>query len=572
MRFRSSFYLLWAVLCSLTFGRWVTFGPNAHALPGFFAGKDDAPRKSSTTQVVLMMNGQQTIVTVLPEFQGPAKPFALVLPVPADVQESDIKTLKRESVERLDELTAPRFHEFWEMDPCEQGEVQQLWERDMSAKSDTDFLGMGDMFLQGTTKAPKEMQVEVEPRFRDEGSEYQFSVVPSNVEAWLTGKGYKIPAGINLSKYSGMAWLVAETDPQKSEIGKRGEALLSAIRFSTKQPVKLAETLGLAQTDTHELLVYAIHPKDRFEVANYKNVFAPTNLEVDFKVKERIGEFYAGLHDAVLAKDPKSVVTEYAWDSKECGQPCVNAPVKLAELLTFGADILEREVPEELRNPKPPERTDEEKKAYKALKKDERKRADELAKEVARRKGLIERQGNFALSRLHFRYNKASLTDDLEFKPAPPVTGGIDAPKGPEATLPLGTATGAKSQFQTRYVSMHPNKVVVKCENPQPFRWGKPPRTYRGANKIWVANQLATRDRALFKPAEVVLKPYEPLGLPGAKALQAAAAASASAAPAEAAGGGICSFQPGANGASGAFFAFCALAYFARRRRARGLV
>jgi hypothetical protein len=565
---RSSLFVLLAGLCLVTFGR------EAHALPGFFAGKDTDARKSSTTQVVLLLNGQQTVVTVMPEYQGPSKPFALVLPVPSDVVLNDVKTLKRESVERLDELTAPRFHEFWEMDPCEEGTTQQLWERDMSAKSDTDFLGMGDMFLQGTTKAPKEMQVEVEPHFRDDGSEYQFSLVPSNVEGWLTSKGYKLPAGVNLSKYAGMSWLVAEADPQKAEIGKRGEALLSAIRFSTKQTVKLAETLGLSQTDKHELLVYTIHPKERFEASNYKNVFAPTNLTVDFKVKERIGEFYAGLHDALLAKEPKTVVTEYAWDTKECGQPCVNAPVKLAELLTFGADVLEREVPEELRNPKPPERTDEEKKAYKALKKDERKRADDLAKEVARRKALIEREGNFVLTRLHFRFDKTSLTDDIEFKPAAPVAGGIEAPKGEDAVLPTTVTTGAsKNQFQSRFVSMHGNKVAVKCEKPQPFRWGKPPRTYRGANKIWVANQLATRDRALFKPAEVVLTAYEPLGLPGEKATKAAAAAASAsvAAGSEAKSGGICAVRPQPAGASGAFgYAFGLVAVFVwvRRRRA----
>lgn len=493
----------------------VALAPSASALPGFFATKSGSAT-SGTTHVVLMTNDSETVVSVATDYKGPNQRFAFVMPVPDDVVLKDVVTLKRHSVERLDELTAPRFHEFWEMDPCEQGETQQIWQRDLSASESSDFLGMGgDAMFKGTTKAPKEMRTKVDADYRDEGSEFEFSLVNSDVLGWLKGKGYSAPAGVDVSKYSGMAFLVAEADPQKAELGGKGEALLSAIRYSTRKPFKLAATLGLANVDKmHELNVYALHPTKRIETANYPTVFPPTNLQVDFSVKERIGEYYAGLHDMLLAKDPKAFLAEFAWPTDGCGEPCVNASLRLDELLTLGADVFERSVPDEQKNPEPPARSEEEEKIYKKAKKAERKEMDDLANEVARRKALIERHKSYVLSRLHHRYDAKGLPTDVEFKTASPAEGGVAIPQGEKGDMPNDVKVGtAANRLQTRFVNLHPDKAVLKCETPQKYRWGKPPRTYRGANKIWTAQQLASRDRTRFKPTELTLTAYPALGI-----------------------------------------------------------
>src|SRR5688500_14253746 len=67
----------------------------AEALPGFFAGKGDASRVSNSSQVVLLQKGDQTVVTVWADYEGPLDRFALVVPVPSDVSLADIKALKR---------------------------------------------------------------------------------------------------------------------------------------------------------------------------------------------------------------------------------------------------------------------------------------------------------------------------------------------------------------------------------------------------------------------------------------------------------------------------------------------
>ena len=81
----------------------------------------------------------------------------------------------------------------------------------------------------------------------------------------------------------------------------------------------------------------------------------------------------------------ETFLAEYAWSTEGCGEPCVNAALRLDELLTLGADVFERSVPEDQQNPEPPARSEEEEKAYKKAKKAERKEMDKLAKEVARR-------------------------------------------------------------------------------------------------------------------------------------------------------------------------------------------
>src|SRR6185312_15589778 len=172
------------------------------------------------------------------------------------------------------------------------------------------------------------------------------------------------------------------------------------------------------------------------EAKNYPNVFPPTNIDVDFKVKERVGEFYAALHDVLLKKQPLGFLNEYAWHTKGCGQPCPNELLFIHEFLTLGGDVFELAVSKAEREPKAPDMTDEEKKAFKEIKdKKKQKEIETMRTETARRKALLTRH-NYVLSRMHHRYDKATFPKDLEIGPAQNVRGGVDVPQGPKAELP----------------------------------------------------------------------------------------------------------------------------------------
>jgi len=129
-----------------------SWAASAGAFPGVFAGKGSARRISNATQVVLLEKGDHTVVSVWSDYEGPLDRFALVLPVPSDVKLSDVRTLKRDAIDHLDEISAPRFHEFWEMDPCEPGAPEQEWERDLAVKdSSVNFLAGGAPDMSGGT-------------------------------------------------------------------------------------------------------------------------------------------------------------------------------------------------------------------------------------------------------------------------------------------------------------------------------------------------------------------------------------------------------------------------------------
>jgi hypothetical protein len=516
------------------------FAAPAAAFPGFYAYKGAKPTNLST-HIVLMKKDATTVVTVMPDYQGDLKPFAVVMPVPDDVKADQVKTLKRDFMERIDQITAPRFHEFWEMDPCDPAGQQQEWERDLSVHGGG-FLGT-DMDFGGDQpsafKPGKEMALTVAPEFKE--GEHTVSLIPpsdvGDVEGWLKRKGYTAPDGANaaVSEYAkaGMAMLAVEVDTRKVELLGSDRAIVSPIRYSTQKPVNVDSTLGLLNLgDKQELFIYVIHPEQRFEVKNYPNVFPPTNVEVDFKVKERMGEFYAGLHDLLLTKQPMGFLNEFAWSAKGCGQPCPGEPLLIHELLSLGGDVFEEAVPKEERNPKPPDFTEEEKKQFDDIKdKKKKKEIEEMRKETARRKALLARH-HYIVSRFHHRYDRKTLPKDVELGPADAIHGGVDVPQGEKAQLPLDVKKSAENQFQVRFLSYHQSPAVPHCDKPERWRWGKAPRTYLGLRKIWVAQDMATKNRTSHKPAELMITPVPDLGLAGHLDLAAGAAEAKSFGPA----------------------------------------
>jgi len=561
----------------------------ARAFPGFLASKTKTELKVNSTQVVLMKKGNATAVTVMSDYEGPLEPFAMVLVVPADVTADHVTTLKREYVDRLDSISAPRFHEYWEQDPCDPGPVEQEWQRNMKADSSSAFLGGGDM-PQSSQKVAKELSLDVQAKQKE--GEYSFSLLgkDESVAGWLKSKGYTVPAGAEqaVAPYvqAGMRLVVAQVDTNRIELVGGDRAQLSPIRFWTEQPyVSVPDRVGLVNSagKPQELIVYVLDPEQRYESKNYKNLFPPTNVEVDFAVKERIGEFYAALQDIIQQKNPGTFLNEFAWPTDGCGQPCATEPIAIAELLSLGGDVFELSVPKEERQPKPPELTKEEvaafKEATKELKPKERKAKEKQAKEdrktVAARQALVARH-KYVVSRLHYRYDDKSLPNDPQFGPASgAVEGGVAQPKGQKAEASLDVVPASQNKFQVRYNNFHPWVPVIQCPNPERYRWGKAPRDYRGLRKTWIAEDLTRKSRTQIKPAAVLKTPIPSLGLTGA-APAASSAAVADAGPDAGTAGaakadGKCSISvpgaPSSHAVLSLLSALTGLALLYRRRR-----
>jgi hypothetical protein len=556
----------------------------AWALPGFYVGKSAGDRAAYETHLVVMQKDERSVVTVMPDYEGPFDEFALVLAVPADVTLEKVRTLKREFVDRVDQISAPRFHEWWEVDPCEPGEPEQEWQRSLKADPNSAFLGGGGP-TPGAAPVARELFVNVKSDVKQ--GEYTFTLVtaPANLANVLKTKGYALPgaAASAVEPYAraGSSFLIAEIDPKRIELTGSGRAQLSPIRYESEKPVdSLPVRLGLLSArGMQELIVYVLHPEQRFEAKNYPNAFPPTNIEVEATVKERIGEFYTALHDLQLRKNPEAILSEYAWHSSGCGEPCPNAALEPAELLSLGGDAFEAALPADVRDAPLPAQTEEEKRAERAalgvlppnMQPRRKKELDKERRIAFRNRGIIERQ-KYIVSRMHHRYDKSNLPNDIQIGSASPVRGGIGVPKGERRDVSAEVSAASENRFQVRYNTFHPWAGMQKCDKPARYRWGKAPRTYRGLRKTWIAQDLARKNRTQIRPTEVVITPVAALGLPG----RAPAATDGGAAPAAASDASppkakscACS-SPGLQARGGAFWllGLAAVAASLRRRRA----
>jgi hypothetical protein len=172
----------------------------------------------------------------------------------------------------------------------------------------------------------------------------------------------------------------------------------------------------------------------RYEVANFKNVTIPTNIDLVPSAKNEFPFFYVSLFDRTLAANPGAVVTEYAWQATSC-DPCPTSPLTEADMQTFGGDAIPKK----------------------------------------RNEDMFNAANGMVLTRLHARYDKASLGEDLVFRAAKPIVGGreflTDGKK-----LEQGSRTDSWNNFQARYAIRYPWTGPVACKEPVYGRWGGPPK------------------------------------------------------------------------------------------------
>ncbi len=409
----------------------------AHAFCGFYVGGADAKLFNNATQVVLMREGTRTVLSMQNNYEGPPSNFAMVVPVPVVLQKENVKTLPKDVFAKVDTLAAPRLVEYWEQDPCLQPPADD--EADMAAAP------RGGAAPPNVVESSKSLGVKVEARF-DVG-EYEIVILSakdaSGLETWLKEQKYKIPDGAApyFKPYiqNGSKFFVAKVNVEKVKFDK-GMAMLSPLRFHyDTETFALPVRLGLMNAKgAQDLIVHLLGKATRYEVANYPNVTIPTNYDVAEKAKGDFGAFYAALFDKTLEVTPKAVVTEYAWQASSC-DPCPGPVVDFADLLTLGGDVMPS-----------------------LSKKDASQAVD------------------WVLTRLHARYTKENLGDDLVFRAAPPIVGGREF-MGSDGKLEHGARPDSINNFQGRYAVRHAWTGPMACENPRRGVWGGPPAPAEGA-------------------------------------------------------------------------------------------
>ncbi len=497
-----------------------------------------------TTHEVVVKKGNVSVVTVMIDYDGPVAPFAVLMPVPSDVTVERVQAVKREFMARVEQLSAPRFHAFYEMDPCDQSLVVQDWEVRYEA-SGSGFLAPSFMPPpERNWTVSNEIGIATKPVFKRDESEFRFHVLQvrqaPDMKAWLSAKGYRATpealGALTLGLHDRSKLLVAEVNTERVELLSNGGLQLGGIRYWSRQPVDTIEsTLGLQNSaGIQDLFLYVLHPTERYQAKNYTNVFLPTNVEVEPDAAVRLAALYNALFDSELARKSSGVVTEFVWPTTGCGEPCPNAPLTLYELMSLGGDVMESEfVTSAARFPDPGPEPEEEQQEFELQQQDKKPAERAQARrehrkdrwELARRRALIARQ-RYVMSRLHFRYGRNSLPSDIDLEAAAgPVQGGIGIPQGPQGSLVNGTQAAKDNRFQMRFVSLFEWTKGASCPAPSRWRWGRRWKSLDTAlRKVWLAEDLPRSGRDAKLLAKQVRRPFAELGIAAAAPTVAAPA------------------------------------------------
>ena len=326
----------------MLFAATALWSPAAHSFCGFYVASGEAKLFNKASQVVLVRDGDRTVMTMSNDFRGAPKEFAIVVPVPTVLEKDQIHIGDRALVDHIDAYSAPRLVEYFDENPCQQmaAREQSRGMMFMSLKAADVSAGRADA-----------LGVKIEARYTV--GEYDILILSAKqstgLETWLTENGYRVPRGAArvLGSYlkQGMKFFVAKVNLGEQQ--RLGFTYLRPIQVAYESPkFMLPIRLGMVNAEgTQELFVYALTRKGRVEATNYRTVKLPSDMDLPVYIKNEFSDFYRDMFsEQVRKEDMRVVFTEYAWDMAWC-DPCASAPLSNDELRGLGVFWLENSPP-----------------------------------------------------------------------------------------------------------------------------------------------------------------------------------------------------------------------------------
>ncbi|MCA9511045.1 MAG: DUF2330 domain-containing protein [Myxococcota bacterium] len=404
---------------------------SSDAFCGFYVAKADTKIFNRASQVVLVRDEDRTVVTMVNDFRGDPREFAVVVPVPTVLAEGQIHVGDKAVVEHLDAYTSPRLVEYFDGDPC--APVYPM------AAMRAEAADGASRFTQASERA-KSLGVAIEASYTV--GEYDILILSAKesagLETWLRENGYRIPDGAApvLGSYlkQGMKFFVAKVNLE--EQAKLGFQSLRPLQVAYESPkFMLPIRLGTVNAEgPQELFVYALTRKGRVETTNYRTVKLPTGDEIPPFVKDDFARFYRAMFDEQTRRERGAAVfLEYAWDMAWC-DPCAADPLTPKELRDLGVFWVPapsgESGPRDARSPRiaPPP---------------------------------FGAPVDVFVTRLHVRYDRDAFPEDLVFQ-----------------------TTGDRENFQGRYVLRHAFAGEATCDAGVAYRRGLPKRFEDEARRL----------------------------------------------------------------------------------------
>lgn len=389
----------------------------AQAFCGFYVGKADSQLFNEASQVIVVRDGERTVVSMLNDYKGDLAEFAVVVPVPQVLQKGQVNVGDKRIFDRLDAYSAPRLAEYFDPNPCE---IRMM---EKSMRADVAYAPAPAAPMGGSNKA---LGVKVEASYSV--GEYDIVILSATqsdgLETWLKQNGYRIPknSAQALAPYirQNMKFFVAKVNLK--EQAKTGFLQLRPLQFAYEsEKFMLPIRLGMANASANtpqDLIVFMLSKQGRVETSNYRTVKLPANVDLPPYLKQ--GKEFQNFYKAMFEQQAKregyrAVFTEYFWDMSWC-DPCAADPLSQDELRQAGVFWLDgassnaEVMPRGAASPPPP-----------------RFNPTAGAQPVM-------------LTRLHVRYTPETFPEDLMFQ-----------------------QTQDRQNFQTRYVLHHPYNVAPEA-------------------------------------------------------------------------------------------------------------
>ena len=228
---------------------WMCAAQTALAFCGFYVTKADTTLFNRASKVVLVRDGDRTVVTMANDFQGDLTEFAVVIPVPTLLTRDQIHVGDQAVIDHLDAYTAPRLVEYFDHDPCRpiflESAATPAVPRSMQRASASRDAALG---------------VTIEATYTV--GEYDIVILSAEqsggLETWLRGNGYRMPAGARevLGSYikQGMRFFVAQVNLE--ERAALAYAYLRPLQIAYESPkFMLPIRLGTVNADGPQDLV-----------------------------------------------------------------------------------------------------------------------------------------------------------------------------------------------------------------------------------------------------------------------------------------------------------------------------
>jgi Na+-translocating ferredoxin:NAD+ oxidoreductase RnfD subunit len=161
----------------------------AAAFCGFYVAKADSKLFNRASQVVLVRDGDRTVMTMANDFKGELKEFAIVIPVPTSIQRDQINVGDKMIIDHLDAYSAPRLVEYFDENPCRRRWSEEAQFRVPEAPPSARMSGARDR--------ARSLGVTIEAQYTV--GEYDILILSatqsSGLETWLRENAYRVPQG-----------------------------------------------------------------------------------------------------------------------------------------------------------------------------------------------------------------------------------------------------------------------------------------------------------------------------------------------------------------------------------------